>query len=60
MQMQRATRLRKAWAASGNPPCEHPTLDKEYHLGPDTGDVVRTKCAETWWHDDPNRPDRNR
>jgi hypothetical protein len=42
----------------GNPPCEHPEIDKEYYLGSDTGDVVCKVCGETWPHSDPNRPGR--
>jgi hypothetical protein len=60
MQMAKANELREAWAAKGNPPCEHPSLDKEYHLGSDTGDVVCASCGECWSRDDPTRPDRNR
>ena len=58
MQMKQAQQLRDVWAAKGNPQCDHPRLDKEYHLGADTGDVVCTKCGETWWRNDPERPDR--
>lgn len=42
------------------PPCEHSTQDKEYHLGADTGDLVCTSCGETWWRDDPERPGTDR
>jgi len=56
MQMKKASRLRKEWAERGNPPCDHSVLDKEYHLGADTGDLVCTTCGETWWRDDPDRP----
>lgn len=58
MQMQKAQGLRDAWARKGNPPCKHPSLDREYHLGADTGDVVCTTCGQTWWSNDPKRPDR--
>ena len=46
MQMREAMRLRRAWEAMGNPPCEHPDVDKEYYLGADTGDEVCTTCGE--------------
>ena len=58
MQMQKAAKLREAWAKNGGEPCHHPQVVKEYHLGADTGDVVCTTCGETWWHNDPERPDR--
>ena len=40
MQMDAAARLNKAWVTKGNPPCDHPNVDKEYYLGADTGDEV--------------------
>ena len=46
MQANKARRLREQWAAKGNPPCDHPTLDKEYIEGFDTGDRVCTICGE--------------
>lgn len=45
MQMSKAEQLRRAWAEKGNPPCEHPQLDREYYLGADTGDYVCTTCG---------------
>ena len=45
MQMKRAMELQRAWAAKGNPPCEHPAVEREYHLGSDTGDQVCTPCG---------------
>jgi hypothetical protein len=60
MQARKAAQLQAAWAKKGNPPCEHPNLDKEYTLGADTGDVVCTTCGETWWRQDPTRPDLTR
>jgi hypothetical protein len=60
MQMEKATVLRDEWAANGDPPCSHPTIDKEYHLGSDTGDVICTTCGRVWPSNDPSRPDRNR
>jgi hypothetical protein len=58
MQMEKASKLREDWHRKGNPPCDHPQLDKEYHLGADTGDVACTTCGETWWRNDPERPGR--
>ncbi|MGW2010831.1 hypothetical protein [Streptomyces nigrescens] len=46
MQMDEAEKLRRAWAAKGSPPCDHPTKAKEYHLGSATGDKVCTTCGE--------------
>jgi len=46
MQLARAERLRRRWAARGNPPCTHPNLDKEYYLSSDTGDYVCTTCGK--------------
>ncbi|MER7507096.1 hypothetical protein ABTX82_01905 [Streptomyces lavendulae] len=45
MQMDDAIRLRREWAAKGNPPCDHPETDKEYDRGGDTGDRVCTTCG---------------
>ena len=36
VQMKKLAALRRAWEAKGNPPCDHPNLDKEYDLGGDT------------------------
>jgi hypothetical protein len=58
MQARKAAQLRTAWVEKGSPRCGHPNLDKEYVAGSDTGDVVCTICGETWWRDDPERPDR--
>jgi hypothetical protein len=45
MQMDDALRLRTAWIEKGNPPCDHPHVDKEYYLGSSTGDWVCTTCG---------------
>jgi predicted Zn finger-like uncharacterized protein len=58
MQMKEAATLRDVWTRNGNAECAHPQVVKEYHLGADTGDVACTTCGETWWHSDPERPDR--
>ena len=47
MQYERALALQKAWEAKGNPPCDHPEVDREYYLGMNTGDVVCTTCGES-------------
>ena len=44
MQMLEASALNKAW---GEKPCEHPTLEKEYHLGSATGDYACTACGKS-------------
>jgi hypothetical protein len=46
MQMKKAERLSKQWENKGNPPCDHPVLDKEYIEGFDTGDRVCTTCGQ--------------
>jgi hypothetical protein len=42
MQMGEAARLQQQW---GNDPCDHPSWEKEYHLGSDTGDKVCSRCG---------------
>ncbi len=57
MQDTKAAELRKNW---GDEPCDHPHLEKEYHLGMDTGDYVCTTCGETGWGPDWNKkPDKD-
>ncbi|WP_406501980.1 hypothetical protein OHA04_37730 [Streptomyces sp. NBC_01590] len=46
MQAADATRLQKQWGEKGSPSCEHPRLEKEYHLSAQTGDKVCTTCGE--------------
>ncbi|TFD16623.1 hypothetical protein E3T26_03915 [Cryobacterium sp. TMT1-21] len=48
MQMKRANEIAKDWDAAGRPPCEHPHLDKEFHLGSSTGDYICTTCGEAF------------
>jgi len=60
MQIKKGEQLRKEWAEKGNPPCDHLVLDKEYHLGADTGDLICTTCGDSWWRQDPNRPGTSR
>jgi hypothetical protein len=46
MDPEDASDLRRAWAAAGNPPCEHNTLIRVIsHTGP-TGDYACTACGE--------------
>ena len=52
MQPDDARELQKAWANKGNPPCKHPSLSKEYHLGASTGDYVCTTCGEAGFGSD--------
>lgn len=47
MQTDDARQLREEWARKGNPPCDHPDLDKEHGLGTGTGDYVCTNCGQT-------------
>ena len=45
MQSEKAAQLNKDWIAKGNPPCSHPTTEREYYLGTATGDRVCTTCG---------------
>lgn len=42
MQHEEIEQIRRAW---GNKPCDHPSVEKEYYLGADTGDKVCTQCG---------------
>lgn len=56
MDMDEAKELRERWKAKGSPPCDHPTLDREYYVDKtlsrsdphrsNTGDKVCTTCGE--------------
>ncbi|MFE3471344.1 MULTISPECIES: hypothetical protein [unclassified Streptomyces] len=46
MQAAEAAKLQQQWKAKGSPPCEHPQLEREYHLSMNTGDKVCTTCGE--------------
>jgi hypothetical protein len=48
VQIAEVRRIREAWKAKGDPPCEHPNIDKEYGLGLDTGDFACLVCGRTW------------
>ena len=47
MQIWEVAALRRAWERKGNPPCQHPELDREYYLGANTGDYVCTTCGKS-------------
>jgi hypothetical protein len=58
MQMDKAAQLNREW---GNKPCSHPNLEKEYHLGADTGDYVCSTCGESGWGRDwPEREEKEK
>jgi hypothetical protein len=42
-------------------PCKHHEIEKEYHLGTDTGDYVCTTCGQAgWgnkWNEDQSEPE---
>lgn len=44
MQLKEALELQRQW---GNKPCNHPRVEKEYHLATSTGDYVCTTCGAT-------------
>lgn len=46
MQMKEAAELRKQW---GGKHCGHPHVEREYHLGMQTGDYICTTCGEAGW-----------
>jgi hypothetical protein len=48
VQMAKVAELIEAWQAKGNPPCDHPRVDKEYHLGSATGDDACLVCGASW------------
>lgn len=43
MQNRRAAELRESW---GDKPCDHPSFEKEYYLGAQSGDYVCVQCGE--------------
>ena len=47
MQFEKARMVREVWTVRGNPPCDHPTVDRVYYLAADTGDDACTKCGKT-------------
>lgn len=46
MQMGKANEIAKNW---DDGPCDHPNVEKEYHLGAATGDYVCTTCGKSDW-----------
>jgi len=49
VQISEAIKLREKW---GDKPCDHKSLDKEYHLGSATGDFVCIQCGCSGWGED--------
>ncbi len=47
MQLKDAAELRKKW---GSKYCNHPSVQPEYCMSMDTGDVVCEQCGQTFWH----------
>lgn len=45
VQMSEVARIYAAWIERGMPPCDHPRVDREYHLGSRTGDLVCLLCG---------------
>ncbi len=43
MQLEKAKNLREQW---GDKHCDHPSTEKEYFLGSDTGDKVCSTCGK--------------
>jgi len=52
MQAEEARQRRERWQRKGNPPCDHPQLDKEYFLGANSGDYVCIQCGECFSPDE--------
>lgn len=48
VQFEDANRIEREWIANGSPYCEHPSLDKEYSLGMDSGDRRCLNCGDTF------------
>jgi hypothetical protein len=53
MQMDEAGRRVGQW---GDKPCDHPSWEKEYHLGSDTGDKVCSRCGHVVSFDVDGKP----
>lgn len=45
MQMSDTIRIRATWVKKGDPPCDHPRLEREYQLSAHTGDSICTTCG---------------
>lgn len=48
VQMDKVAKLRAEWIAKGDPPCDHPRVDKEHYLGTGTGDEACLICGRSW------------
>lgn len=48
VQFAAANKIEEAWIAAGSPWCEHPQVDKEYHLSMDSGDRRCLSCGDTF------------
>lgn len=48
VQVSKVSDLLAAWEAKGNPPCDHPSIDREYYLGSHTGDDACLVCGASW------------
>lgn len=48
VQNAEVNRLRQAWEAKGDPPCDHPEVAVEFYLGSKTGDYACLVCGESW------------
>lgn len=46
VQASKLDQLQQAWKDKGSPPCDHPTLDKEYALGGGSDDWGCLTCGE--------------
>lgn len=48
VQMDELATIEQSWVAKGHPYCEHPRMDREYHLGAHTGDAGCLDCGDSW------------
>lgn len=48
VQFAEANRIEQRWIEAGSPYCEHPQVQKEYHLSMDSGDRRCTSCGDTF------------
>lgn len=53
MKLEEANERREMW---GDKPCNHPSLEKEYYMGSQTGDYVCTICGAVGWGKELNKP----
>lgn len=57
MQFEKANRLRDEW---GDKPCSHPSTEKEYYLGADTGDRVCSQCGRVVDESEDDKNDKSK